>query len=75
MAPPGPVPLISARLTPNSRAILLASGEIKEIDTLSKQLGNQIDARVTIISKDGTVLGDSEEELSSLVDVILGDQA
>lgn len=55
-----------ARIIGDSSITLLSSGEIKEIDTLSKQLGNQIDARVTIISKDGTVLGDSKEELSSM---------
>jgi two-component system phosphate regulon sensor histidine kinase PhoR len=31
------------------------------LDNLAKQFGKNIDARVTIIAKDGTVLGDSEE--------------
>jgi two-component system phosphate regulon sensor histidine kinase PhoR len=35
--------------------------EISDLDTLAKKLGNQIGARVTIIAKDGTVLGDSQE--------------
>jgi two-component system phosphate regulon sensor histidine kinase PhoR len=32
------------------------------LDGLAKKLGNQIDARVTIIALDGTVLGDSNED-------------
>ena len=35
--------------------------EISDLDTLAKTLGDQIGARVTIIAKDGTVLGDSQE--------------
>ena len=33
-----------------------------DLDALAKRLGEQIDARVTIIGSDGTVLGDSEED-------------
>ena len=36
--------------------------EISDLDTLAKKLGNRIGARVTIIAKDGTVLGDSQED-------------
>lgn len=35
--------------------------EISDLDILAKTLGDQIGARVTIIAKDGTVLGDSQE--------------
>ena len=35
--------------------------ELSDLDILAKKLGNQIGARVTIIAKDGTVLGDSQE--------------
>jgi two-component system phosphate regulon sensor histidine kinase PhoR len=42
------------------------AGQIEELDTLAKRLGSQIDGRVTIISKDGTVLGDSEEDPSTM---------
>ena len=35
--------------------------EISDLDILAKKLGNQIDARVTFIAEDGTVLGDSQE--------------
>jgi two-component system, OmpR family, phosphate regulon sensor histidine kinase PhoR len=36
------------------------------LDALSKTVGNQIDARVTIIGKDGAVLGDSWENPSEM---------
>ena len=36
--------------------------ELSDLDILAKKLGNQIGARVTIIAKDGTVLGDSQED-------------
>ncbi len=39
-----------------------AGGQAGGIDSLAKRLGGQIDARVTIIGIDGTVLGDSEED-------------
>ncbi|MBN2186585.1 MAG: HAMP domain-containing protein [Dehalococcoidia bacterium] len=38
-----------------------ANGRIENIDVLAKRLGEEIDARITIIGKDGVVLGDSEE--------------
>ena len=34
----------------------------RELDILAKNLGGQIDARITIIALDGTVLGDSEQD-------------
>jgi two-component system phosphate regulon sensor histidine kinase PhoR len=36
------------------------------LDNLAKQLGKNINARVTIIAKDGTVLGDSEENPATM---------
>ena len=37
-----------------------------ELDALAKQLGTDINARVTIIAADGTVLGDSEQNLATM---------
>ena len=37
-----------------------------QFDTLAKQLGKEINARVTIIAPDGTVLGDSEENPATM---------
>lgn len=39
---------------------------IRELDTLAKKLGRQIDARITIIALDGTVLGDSNEDPATM---------
>lgn len=36
------------------------------LDALAKRLGKQIDARVTIIAADGTVLGDSDEDPANM---------
>lgn len=49
-------------------SLMLINGEneTSKIDSLANTLSQQIDARVTIISKDGTVLGDSEENLEKL---------
>ena len=38
-----------------------ANGQTDDIDVLAKRLGEQIDTRITLIDKDGVVLGDSEE--------------
>ena len=35
-------------------------------DVLAKKLGREIDTRITIIASDGTVLGDSDENLSTM---------
>ena len=40
--------------------------EIGNLDVLAKKLGSQIGARVTIIARDGTVLGDSHEDPSTM---------
>jgi two-component system phosphate regulon sensor histidine kinase PhoR len=37
-----------------------------DIDALAKKLGSQIDARITIIALDGTVLGDSNEDPATM---------
>ena len=51
-----------AKLVGDASEPCFLSGDASEIDTLAKRLGEQIDARVTIIGSDGTVLGDSEED-------------
>jgi two-component system phosphate regulon sensor histidine kinase PhoR len=38
----------------------------ESLDALAKKLGEEIGARVTIIARDGTVLGDSEEDPSTM---------
>jgi len=38
----------------------------KSLDALAKKLGEEIEARVTIIAQDGTVLGDSEEDPATM---------
>ncbi len=40
----------------------LGQDEDADLDALAKRLGEEIDARVTIIAVDGVVLGDSEED-------------
>lgn len=37
-----------------------------DLDTLAKNLGSRIDARITIIALDGTVLGDSDEDPATM---------
>jgi two-component system phosphate regulon sensor histidine kinase PhoR len=52
-----------ARITAEaSLPSFLSSDEEGNLDALAKKLGEEIDARVTIIARDGTVLGDSEED-------------
>ncbi|MBN2100032.1 MAG: HAMP domain-containing protein [Dehalococcoidia bacterium] len=51
-----------AKLVGDASEPYFLSGDTSELDALAKRLGEQIDARVTIINKDGTVLGDSKEE-------------
>ena len=41
-------------------------GQGGDLDTLAKKLGNEIDARVTIIALNGTVLGDSHEDPATM---------
>ncbi len=51
-----------ARLVGDASEPYFTGGETDGLDAVAKRLGDQIDARVTIIASDGTVLGDSEEE-------------
>jgi two-component system phosphate regulon sensor histidine kinase PhoR len=52
-----------ARLTAEaSQPRFLDPEQRNALDNLAKNLGREIDARVTIIASDGTVLGDSEED-------------
>jgi len=44
----------------------LSQDEAGSLDVLAKKLGEDITARVTIIARDGTVLGDSEEDPASM---------
>lgn len=56
-----------ARIT--AEASLSSFGEQNEtgdLDVLAKKLGGQIGARITIIARDGTVLGDSQENPSTM---------
>jgi len=51
-----------AKLVGDAGEPYFTGGGTESLDALAKRLGEQIDARVTIIAGDGTVLGDSEEE-------------
>jgi len=44
----------------------LSTDEPSNLDALAKKLGTEIETRVTIIALDGTVLGDSEEDPSTM---------
>jgi two-component system phosphate regulon sensor histidine kinase PhoR len=44
----------------------VASGNAEEIDRLTKELGKEIDVRITVVGKDGFVLGDSKEDPSKM---------
>jgi two-component system phosphate regulon sensor histidine kinase PhoR len=44
----------------------VALGNAEEIDRLTKELGKKIDVRITVIGKDGFVLGDSKEDPSKM---------
>ena len=41
-------------------------GQGGDLDTLAKKLGKEIDARITIIALNGTVLGDSQEDPATM---------
>jgi two-component system phosphate regulon sensor histidine kinase PhoR len=51
-----------AKLVGDASEPYFDGGEIDGLDALAKRLGEQIDARVTIIGSNGAVLGDSEED-------------
>jgi two-component system phosphate regulon sensor histidine kinase PhoR len=56
-----------ARITAEASLPSFLSQDKQEIlDSLAKRLGEQTDTRVTIISVDGTVLGDSEEDPATM---------
>jgi two-component system phosphate regulon sensor histidine kinase PhoR len=55
-----------ALLVGDSSASYFASGQNGDIDALAKRLGEQINARVTIIDKNGVVLGDSNENPATM---------
>jgi two-component system phosphate regulon sensor histidine kinase PhoR len=56
-----------ARITAEaSQPGFLSQDEAENLNALAKKLGEEIEARVTIIARDGTVLGDSEEDPSTM---------
>ena len=55
-----------ARLVGDAGEPYFDRGETGGLDALAKRLGEQIDARVTIIARDGTVLGDSTENPATM---------
>lgn len=55
-----------ARLIEDSSASYFANEQNEDIDALAKRLGEQIDARVTIIDRNGVVLGDSDENPATM---------
>jgi two-component system phosphate regulon sensor histidine kinase PhoR len=55
-----------AWLAGDSAGLYFADGSLEEMDALAKRLGEQIESRVTFIDQDGWVLGDSEEDASTM---------
>jgi len=56
-----------ARITAEaSQPGFLSPDGMENLDTLARKLGEEIEARVTIIALDGTVLGDSEQALATM---------
>jgi len=55
-----------ARLIGDNSVSYFVGGQVEAIDALAKRLGDEIDARVTIIDRDGVVLGDSEENPTAM---------
>jgi two-component system phosphate regulon sensor histidine kinase PhoR len=55
-----------AKLVGDASEPYFADAETEGIDALAKRLGGQINARVTIIDKDGTVLGDSDADPATM---------
>ncbi len=55
-----------ARLIEHTSLSYFDGGQTEELDALAKSLGEQIDARVTIIARDGVVLGDSDESPATM---------
>jgi len=55
-----------ARLIGDISAPYFAGNQTDSPDALAKRMGEQIGARITIINKDGVVLGDSEEDPATM---------
>ena len=55
-----------ALLIGDSSAPYFSGSQTQSLDALAKRLGEQIGARITIINKDGVVLGDSEEDPATM---------
>lgn len=55
-----------AYLVANSSITSITQEEYSGLDAIAKDLGGQIEARITIINTDGTVLGDSEKDPNSM---------
>jgi len=55
-----------SRLVADASSADFASGDGKSLDTLAKTTGQQIGVRITLIAPDGTVLGDTWEDPSTL---------
>ena len=55
-----------AKLVGDASEPYFLAGDAGELDAMAKRLGEQINARVTIIGSDGTVLGDSEEDPATM---------
>jgi two-component system phosphate regulon sensor histidine kinase PhoR len=49
-----------------SLPVIVEKDAVEELESLVDELGKQTEARITIIALDGTVLGDSEEDASSM---------
>ena len=57
---------VGSGLVPDLSPNVIASEAKQSLDVLAKRLGEQIDARVTIMDRRGVVLGDSEENPSTM---------
>ncbi len=55
-----------ALLIADSSAPYFAGNQTENLEALARRLGEQIGARITIINKDGVVLGDSKEDPTTL---------
>jgi two-component system phosphate regulon sensor histidine kinase PhoR len=55
-----------AKITAEASSPDFVNQEINNLDALAKKLGSQIGARITLIDLDGTVLGDSDEDPSTM---------
>jgi len=55
-----------AKITAEVSSPDFVNQEINNLDALAKKLGGHIDTRITLIDLDGTVLGDSDEDPSTM---------